>query len=483
MASKPRTLYEKIWDQHVVDRLDDGTCLIYIDRHLVHEVTSPQAFEALRLAGRTVRRPDLTLAVPDHNLPTTKRIAADGSRLPIEDTQSAAQLAALERNAPSFGIDYIDATAPEQGIVHVVGPEQGFSLPGTTIVCGDSHTAAHGGIGALAFGIGTSEVEHVLATQTLQLRPSKTMEVRVDGMLGPGVTAKDLILHIIGIIGTAGGTGHVIEYRGRVFEEMSVEGRLTVCNMSIEGGARAGLIAPDEKVFEYLRGRPYSPQGDDWDNAVTWWRSLVTDEGAYFDKSVVIDAANVEPTVSWGTSPEDVVAVGGCVPSPDSFADPSKQDAARKSLDYMGLAPGTPIEEIAVENIFIGSCTNSRIEDLRAAAEVLKGRKKAPNVRWAIVVPGSGLVKRQAEDEGLDRIFTDAGFEWREPGCSACLAMNPDKVPPGERCASTSNRNFVGRQGPGSRTHLVSPAMAAAAAVTGRLADVRNLAPCQDGAA
>ena len=483
MASKPRTLYEKIWDQHVVDRLDDGTCLIYIDRHLVHEVTSPQAFEALRLAGRTVRRPDLTLAVPDHNLPTTKRIAADGSRLPIEDTQSAAQLAALERNAPSFGIDYIDATAPEQGIVHVVGPEQGFSLPGTTIVCGDSHTAAHGGIGALAFGIGTSEVEHVLATQTLQLRPSKTMEVRVDGMLGPGVTAKDLILHIIGIIGTAGGTGHVIEYRGRVFEEMSVEGRLTVCNMSIEGGARAGLIAPDEKVFEYLRGRPYSPRGKDWDNAVTWWRSLATDEGAYFNKSVVIDAANVEPTVSWGTSPEDVVAVGGCVPSPDSFADPSKQDAARKSLDYMGLAPGTPIEDIAVENIFIGSCTNSRIEDLRAAAEVLKGRKKAPNVRWAIVVPGSGLVKRQAEDEGLDRIFTDAGFEWREPGCSACLAMNPDKVPPGERCASTSNRNFVGRQGPGSRTHLVSPAMAAAAAVTGRLADVRNLAPCQDGAA
>ena len=483
MASKPRTLYEKIWDQHVVDRLDDGTCLIYIDRHLVHEVTSPQAFEALRLAGRTVRRPDLTLAVPDHNLPTTKRIAADGSRLPIEDTQSAAQLAALERNAPSFGIDYIDATAPEQGIVHVVGPEQGFSLPGTTIVCGDSHTAAHGGIGALAFGIGTSEVEHVLATQTLQLRPSKTMEVRVDGMLGPGVTAKDLILHIIGIIGTAGGTGHVIEYRGRVFEEMSVEGRLTVCNMSIEGGARAGLIAPDEKVFEYLRGRPYSPQGDDWDNAVAWWRSLATDEGAYFDKSVVIDAANVEPTVSWGTSPEDVVAVGGCVPSPDSFADPSKQDAARKSLAYMGLAPGTPIEDIAVENIFIGSCTNSRIEDLRAAAEVLKGRKKAPNVRWAIVVPGSGLVKRQAEDEGLDRIFTDAGFEWREPGCSACLAMNPDKVPPGERCASTSNRNFVGRQGPRSRTHLVSPAMAAAAAVTGRLADVRNLAPCQDGAA
>ena len=479
MASKPRTLYEKIWDSHVVERLDDGTCLIYIDRHLVHEVTSPQAFEALRLAGRKVRRPDLTLAVPDHNLPTTARVAADGSRLPIEDAQSAAQLAALERNAPSFGIDYIDAVAPEQGIVHVVGPEQGFSLPGATIVCGDSHTAAHGGVGALAFGIGTSEVEHVLATQTLQLRQSKSMEVRVEGTLGPGVTPKDLILHIIGVIGTAGGTGHVIEYRGRVFEEMSVEGRLTVCNMSIEGGARAGLIAPDDKVFAYLEGKPYAPKGQDWNRAVEWWRSLATDEGATFDKSIVIDAADVEPTVSWGTSPEDVVPVGGRVPSPDSFADPSKQEAARKSLDYMGLAPETPIEDIAVENIFIGSCTNSRIEDLRAAAEVLNGRTKAPSVRWAIVVPGSGLVKRQAEAEGLDRIFTNAGFEWREPGCSACLAMNPDKVPPGERCASTSNRNFVGRQGPGARTHLVSPAMAAAAAVTGRLTDVRKLPPCQ----
>ena len=479
MASKPRTLYEKIWDSHVVERLDDGTCLIYIDRHLVHEVTSPQAFEALRLAGRKVRRPDLTLAVPDHNLPTTARVAADGSRLPIEDAQSAAQLAALERNAPSFGIDYIDAVAPEQGIVHVVGPEQGFSLPGATIVCGDSHTAAHGGVGALAFGIGTSEVEHVLATQTLQLRQSKSMEIRVEGTLGPGVTPKDLILHIIGVIGTAGGTGHVIEYRGRVFEEMSVEGRLTVCNMSIEGGARAGLIAPDDKVFAYLEGKPYAPKGQDWNRAVKWWRSLATDEGATFDKSIVIDAADVEPTVSWGTSPEDVVPVGGRVPSPDSFADPSKQEAARKSLDYMGLAPETPIEDIAVENIFIGSCTNSRIEDLRAAAEVLNGRTKAPSVRWAIVVPGSGLVKRQAEAEGLDRIFTNAGFEWREPGCSACLAMNPDKVPPGERCASTSNRNFVGRQGPGARTHLVSPAMAAAAAVTGRLTDVRKLPPCQ----
>lgn len=475
MASKPRTLYEKIWEAHVVERQEDGTCLIYIDRHLVHEVTSPQAFEALRLAGRKVRRPDLTLAVPDHNLPTTARTAADGSRLPIEDAQSAAQLAALEANAPSFGIDYIDAIAPEQGIVHVVGPEQGFSLPGTTIVCGDSHTAAHGGIGALAFGIGTSEVEHVLATQTLLLRPSRTMEIRVEGELGPGVTPKDLILHIIGVIGTAGGNGHVIEYRGEVFERMSVEGRLTVCNMSIEGGARAGLIAPDETVFRYLKGRPYAPTGEAWHQAVQWWRSLATDEVAEFDKSVVIQAADIEPTVSWGTSPEDVVAIGGNVPSPDSFGDPSKRESVRKSLDYMGLVPGTPMEEVAVENIFIGSCTNSRIEDLRAAADVLKGRRKAPGVRWAIAVPGSGLVKRQAEEEGLDRIFIDAGFEWREPGCSACLAMNPDKVPPGERCASTSNRNFVGRQGPGSRTHLLSPAMAAAAAVTGRLTDVRKL--------
>ncbi len=475
MASKPRTLYEKIWDAHVVERRDDGTCLIYIDRHLVHEVTSPQAFEALRVSGRTVRRPELTLAVPDHNLPTTARVGPGGERLPIADPQSAEQLAALERNAPQFGIEYIDAIAAAQGIVHVVGPEQGFSLPGATIVCGDSHTAAHGGIGALAFGIGTSEVEHVLATQTLLLKQSKTMEIRVDGTLGPGVTPKDLILHIIGVIGTAGGTGHVIEYRGEVFETMSVEGRLTVCNMSIEGGARAGLIAPDETVFRYLEGRPYSPSGTAWDDAARWWRTLASDPGAQFDKSVVIRAQDVEPSVTWGTSPEDVVPIGGSVPSPESFSDPSKQEAARKSLDYMGLEPGTAMSDIAVENIFIGSCTNSRIEDLRAAAEVLKGRTKAPGVRWAIVVPGSGLVKRQAEEEGLDRIFTDAGFEWREPGCSACLAMNPDKVPPGERCASTSNRNFVGRQGPGSRTHLLSPAMAAAAAVTGHLTDVREL--------
>ncbi len=476
MARKPRTLYEKIWDEHVVERNDDGgTCLIYIDRHLVHEVTSPQAFEALRVAGRTVRRPDLTLAVPDHNLPTTARLDAAGNRLPIADAESAQQLAALEANAPAFGIRYIGATDLEQGIVHVVGPEQGFSLPGATIVCGDSHTSCHGGLGALAFGIGTSEVEHVLATQTLLLTPSKTMEVRVTGELGPGITPKDLVLHIIGVIGTAGGTGHVIEFRGKVFEEMSIEGRLTVCNMSIEGGARAGLIAADETTFAFLKGRPLAPRGDDWDQAVAWWKSLATDAGATFDKSVVINATDIQPTVTWGTSPEDTVAIGGVVPAPESFADPSKQDAARKSLEYMGLEPGQRMDEIEVQNVFIGSCTNSRIEDLRAAAAVLKGRHKAANVKWAIVVPGSGLVKAQAEAEGLDKVFIAAGLEWREPGCSACLGMNPDKVPPGERCASTSNRNFVGRQGPGARTHLVSPAMAAAAAVMGRLTDVREL--------
>jgi len=476
MASRPRTLYEKIWDAHVVETRADGTALLFIDRHLVHEVTSPQAFEALRASGRTVRRPDLTLAVPDHNLPTTPRLDAEGRRIPIADRESAQQLAALEANAPGFGIRYIDATAAEQGIVHVVGPELGFSLPGATIVCGDSHTSAHGGVGALAFGIGTSEVEHVLATQTLLLRKSNTMEVRVEGRLGPGVTPKDLILHIVGTIGTAGGNGHVIEYRGKVFEEMSVEGRLTVCNMSIEAGARAGLIAPDDTTFAYLKGRPYAPSGAEWGAAVAWWRSLATDPGATFDKSVVIDAVEIEPTVTWGTSPEDTVAIGGSVPAPDSFADPAKQEAARKSLEYMGLTPGQKLAEVEVQNVFIGSCTNSRIEDLRAAAAVVRGRHKAANVKWAIVVPGSGLVKRQAEAEGLDRIFTEAGLEWREPGCSACLGMNPDKVPPGERCASTSNRNFVGRQGPGARTHLVSPAMAAAAAVTGRLTDVRELA-------
>lgn len=473
--TKPRTLYQKIWDDHVVETRDDGTAIIYIDRHLVHEVTSPQAFEALRLAGRKVRRPELTLAVPDHNLPTTARRDADGGKIPIEDPQSAQQLAALEKNAPDFGIRYIGDADAEQGIVHVVGPEQGFSLPGTTIVCGDSHTASHGGLGALAFGIGTSEVEHVLATQTLLLQQSRSMEVRVEGEVGPGVTAKDVIMHVIGVIGAAGGTGYVIEYRGPVFEAMSVEERLTVCNMSIEGGARAGLVAPDETTFRYLKGRPMAPKGEAWDAALAYWKTLHTDEGAAFDKSVVIEAADIAPSVTWGTSPEDVLPITGLVPSPDSFADATKQAAAQKSLEYMGLAPGTPLTEILVENIFIGSCTNSRIEDLRAAADVLKGRAKADNVRWAIVVPGSGLVKRQAEEEGLDKIFIEAGFEWREPGCSACLGMNPDKVPAGERCASTSNRNFVGRQGPGARTHLVSPAMAAAAAVKGKLTDVRTL--------
>ena len=475
MAETPRTLYEKIWDAHVVERRDDGTCLIYIDRHLVHEVTSPQAFEALRAAGRKVRRPDLTLAVPDHNLPTTARRDAQGQRIPIADPESAQQLAALERNAPEFGVRLIGDADAEQGIVHVVGPEQGFSLPGATIVCGDSHTACHGGLGALAFGIGTSEVEHVLATQTLLLKQSKTMEVRVKGQLGPGVTAKDVVLHICGVLGASGGTGYVIEYTGQVIRDLSIEGRLTVSNMASEHGARAGLIAPDEKTFAYVQGRPYAPKGEDWDKAVAWWRSLSTDPGAKYDKVVVIQAADIAPTVTWGTSPEDTVSITGTVPAPESFADPSKQEAARKSLDYMGLTPGQRLQDVEVQNVFIGSCTNSRIEDLRAAAAVLKGRTKAANVKWAIVVPGSGLVKHQAEEEGLDAIFTAAGFEWREPGCSACLGMNPDKVPAGERCASTSNRNFVGRQGPGARTHLVSPAMAAAAAVTGKLADVREL--------
>jgi 3-isopropylmalate/(R)-2-methylmalate dehydratase large subunit len=476
MSSRPRTLYEKVWDAHVVDRRDDGTCLIFIDRHLVHEVTSPQAFEALRLAGRKVRRPDLTLAVPDHNLPTTARLDAQGKHVPIADPESAAQLEALEANAPAFGIRYIGATDREQGIVHVVGPEQGFSLPGTTIVCGDSHTACHGGLGALAFGIGTSEVEHVLATQTLLLKQSKTMEVRVEGDVGPGVTAKDIVLEIVRRTGAAGGTGYVIEYTGSAIRNLSIEGRLTISNMAIEGGARAGLIAPDETTFAYINGRPMAPKGADWDKAVAYWRTLVTDPGAVYDKTVVINAAEIAPNVTWGTSPEDVVAITDVVPDPMSFADPSKQTAAQKSLDYMGLVPGQRMADVEVQNIFIGSCTNSRIEDLRAAAAVLKGRHKAANVKWGIVVPGSGLVKAQAEAEGLDRIFIDAGLEWREPGCSACLGMNPDKVPAGERCASTSNRNFVGRQGPGARTHLVSPAMAAAAAVTGKLTDVRDLA-------
>ena len=474
MANHPRTLYEKIWADHVVEQRDDGTCLIYIDRHLVHEVTSPQAFSGLRANGRTVRRPDLTLAVPDHNLPTTARRDAGGRPLPIADPESAAQLDALTRNTADFGIDYIDALALAQGIVHVVGPEQGFTLPGTTLVCGDSHTSAHGALGALAFGIGTSEVEHVLATQTLLLGQSKTMEVRVDGTLGFGVSAKDVALAIIGKLGAAGGTGYVLEYTGSTIREMSIEGRLTIANMSIEAGARAGLVAPDETTFAYLKGRPMAPKGADWDEALAYWRTLPSDPGAVYDAVVTIDAAEIGPLLTWGTSPEDVVPITGVGPDPDSFADPAKRDAARKSLAYMGLAAGTAMQDVGVDYVFIGSCTNSRIEDLRAAAKVADGRHVADGVT-ALVVPGSGLVKAQAESEGLDRIFLAAGFEWREPGCSMCLAMNPDKVPPGQRCASTSNRNFVGRQGPGARTHLVSPAMAAAAAVTGRLSDVRNL--------
>jgi 3-isopropylmalate dehydratase large subunit len=469
------TLYEKIWNAHVVDRRDDGTCLIYIDRHLVHEVTSPQAFEGLRMANRPVRRPDLTLAVPDHNLPTTARLDAAGNRLPIADRESAQQLAALEANAPAFGIKYFGPTAPEQGIVHVVGPEQGFTLPGTTVVCGDSHTATHGALGALAFGIGTSEVEHVLATQTLLLKQSKAMEIRVEGALGFGVTPKDVALAIIGRTGAAGGTGYVLEYRGDTFREMSIEGRMTVANMAIEGGARSGLFAPDQRTFDYLKGRPMAPHGADWDAAVAYWRTLVTDEGARFDRSVALSASDIAPTVTWGTSPEDVVSITGFVPDPDSFEDASKRVAAAKSLEYMGLRAGQRMQDVAVQHVFIGSCTNSRIEDLRSAALVLRGRHIADGIKQAWVVPGSGLVKQQAEREGLDRIFTEAGFEWREPGCSACLGMNPDKMPAGEHVASTSNRNFMGRQGPGSRTHLLSPLMAAAAAVEGRLTDVRDM--------
>ena len=467
--SQPRTLYAKIWADHVVHTGEDGTDLIWIDRHLIHEVTTPQAFEALRLAGRRVHRPDLTLAVPDHNVPTTP------GHGPITDPASALQLQMLTNNCAEFGIEAIDVNAPEQGIVHVIGPEQGFTLPGLTLVCGDSHTATHGAFGALAFGIGTSEVEHVFATQTLLLKRALSMRVTVTGELGFSISAKDVAMAIVGALGTGGGTGHVIEYAGPVIEAMSMEGRMTVCNMAIEAGARAGLVAPDAKAFEYLKGRPRSPQGADWDAAVAYWQTLPSDAGAAFDREVVVDGSAIAPLVTWGTSPEDVVSITGTVPAPGDFADAGKQVAAAKSLEYMGLAPGTRLQDVMVENIFIGSCTNSRIEDLRAAAAVAKGRKVAPNIRQALVVPGSGLVKRQAEAEGLDRIFIDAGFDWREPGCSMCLGMNPDKVPAGERCASTSNRNFVGRQGPGARTHLLSPAMAAAAAVTGRLTDVRTL--------
>jgi 3-isopropylmalate/(R)-2-methylmalate dehydratase large subunit len=470
----PTSLFEKVWSRHEVNAGDEAT-LLYIDRHLVHEVTSPQAFEGLRVAGRKVRRPDLTLAVPDHNLPTTARVDGAGVPIPIADPESATQLSALRANVAEFGVPYIDALDARQGIVHVIGPEQGFTLPGTTLVCGDSHTSAHGALGALAFGIGTSEVEHVLATQTLLLGQSKTMEVRVDGSLGFGVSPKDVVLAIIGKIGAAGGTGYVIEYTGEVIRAMSVEGRLTVSNMSIEGGARAGLIAPDETTFAYLKGRPMAPKGADWDKAVAYWRTLPTDPGARYDRVVMLDAGEIAPSLTWGTSPEDVVPITGAVPDPESFADPAKRVAAQKSLDYMGLAAGTRMQDVAIEHVFIGSCTNSRIEDLRAAAAVVAGRHVAAGIRQALVVPGSGLVKAQAEAEGLDRVFKEAGFQWREPGCSMCLAMNPDKVPKGERCASTSNRNFVGRQGPGARTHLLSPAMAAAAAVTGRLTDVREL--------
>jgi 3-isopropylmalate/(R)-2-methylmalate dehydratase large subunit len=462
-----RTLYDKIWDDHVIAVQDDGTCLIGVDRHLIHEVSTPQAFEGLRAAGRRLRRPDLTLAMPDHNVPTSDRDA------PIADPQSALQLQVLAENCRDFGIEYYQMTAPEQGIVHVVGPEQGFTLPGVTLVCGDSHTSTHGALGALAFGIGTSEIETVFATQALLLRKSRNMAVRVNGTLALGVTSKDVALHLIARIGTCGGTGHVIEFMGSTIDAMSIEARMTLCNMAIEAGARAGLVAPDDKTFAYVQGRPRAPEGATWDDAMAWWGTLKSDADALFDRLVEIDAADIAPTVTWGTSPEDSAPIDGAVPAIDT--DPAKAAAMRKALDYMALQPGTPMQEIAIDQVFIGSCTNSRIEDLRDAAAVLRGRKVAASIRRAMVVPGSGLVKRQAEAEGLDRIFIDAGFEWREPGCSMCLGMNPDKVPAGERCASTSNRNFVGRQGPGARTHLVSPPMAAAAAVTGHLTDIRRM--------
>jgi len=466
--TKPRTLFDKIWDAHVVDRQPDGTCLLYIDRHLVHEVTSPQAFEGLRLAKRAVRRPDATIAVADHNVPTTDRSRG------IEEPESRLQVETLERNVKEFGIPYYGMSDIRQGIVHIIGPEQGMTQPGTTVVCGDSHTATHGAFGCLAFGIGTSEVEHVLATQTLIQNPAKNMLVRVEGKLLVGVTPKDLILAIIGKIGTAGGTGHVIEYAGSTIRGLSMEGRMTVCNMTIEGGARAGLVAPDDVTFEYLKGRPHAPKGAAWEQAIKSWRTLPSDPGAQYDKVVEIDAASIVPHVTWGTSPEDVLPITGVVPNPADVADEGKRASITRSLDYMGLTPGTKLADVPVQRVFIGSCTNGRIEDLRAAAAIAKGRKVAAGVN-AMVVPGSGLVKHQAEEEGLDRVFLEAGFEWREPGCSMCLAMNPDKLEPGERCASTSNRNFEGRQGRGGRTHLVSPAMAAAAAITGHLTDVRTL--------
>ncbi|MBK5970410.1 MULTISPECIES: 3-isopropylmalate dehydratase large subunit [Thiorhodovibrio] len=474
----PRTLYDKIWDAHLV-RVDDSvasasessnaTALLYIDRQLVHEVTSPQAFEGLRLAGRKPRRPEANLAVPDHNVPTLDR------HLGIADPVSRIQVETLINNCHEFGIPLFDMADKRQGVVHVIGPEQGFTQPGMTIVCGDSHTSTHGAFGALSFGVGTSEVEHVLATQCLTQKKSKSMLVRVDGALGAGVTAKDIVLAVIGEIGTAGGTGHVIEYAGDAIEALSMEGRMTVCNMAIEAGARAGLIGIDQKTVDYLRGRPMAPQGAAFEQAAAYWLSLNSDPGAEYDRVVHLDAASIRPQVTWGTSPEMVVPVDATVPDPAEIADPVKAGSYRHALAYMGLEPGAAISDIALDKVFIGSCTNGRIEDLRAAAEVAKGKRVAASVKQALVVPGSGLVKEQAEAEGLDRIFIDAGFEWREPGCSMCLAMNADRLEPGERCASTSNRNFEGRQGPGGRTHLVSPAMAAAAAVHGHFVDVREV--------
>jgi len=465
----PRTLYDKIWEDHLVDEQPDGTCLIYIDRHLVHEVTSPQAFEGLRLSGRKVRSPDKTLCVVDHNVPTTDR------KLPNPDPESAAQIAYLAENAKRFGLEYFDEFDRRQGIVHIIGPEQGFTLPGTTLVCGDSHTDTHGAFGALAYGIGTSEVEHVLATQTLIQTKSKNMRAVVDGELPQGVTAKDIILAIIGEIGTAGATGYALEYAGEAISALSMEGRMTVCNMSVEAGAKAGFIAPDEKTFVYLKDRPKSPKGKQWDEAVRYWQTLHSDEGAHFDREIRLDAGMLPPLVTWGTNPEQVASITGRVPRPQDIADENKRRAAETSLVYMGLQGGEKITDIAIDRVFIGSCTNGRIEDLRAVARVVDGKRVNPKVN-AMVVPGSGLIKEQAEAEGIDKILLKAGFEWREPGCSMCLAMNPDKLAPGERCASTSNRNFEGRQGYKGRTHLVSPAMAAAAAIAGHFVDVREWA-------
>jgi 3-isopropylmalate/(R)-2-methylmalate dehydratase large subunit len=466
--AKPRTLYDKIWEDHLVDEQPDGTCLIYIDRHLVHEVTSPQAFEGLRLTGRKVHAPEKTLLVVDHNVPTTDR------HQPNPDPESAAQIEYLAENAKLFGLEYYDEFDKRQGIVHIIGPEQGFTLPGVTLVCGDSHTATHGAFGALAYGIGTSEVEHVLATQTLIQSKSKNMRAVVDGKLPQGVAAKDIILAIIGEIGTAGGTGYALEYAGEAITSLCMEGRMTICNMSVEAGAKAGFIAPDEKAFEYLKDRPKSPKAGPWEQAMRYWETLRSDDGAHFDREIRLDAAKLPPLVTWGTSPEQVVSITGRVPVPAEIADANKRLAAETSLGYMGLKGGEKITDIAIDRVFVGSCTNGRIEDLRAAAKVVDGKTVNAKVN-AMIVPGSGLVKEQAEAEGLDKIFVKAGFEWREPGCSMCLAMNPDKLKPGERCASTSNRNFEGRQGYKGRTHLLSPAMAAAAAVTGRLTDVREL--------